>query len=153
LQPEYWSLQSFSDQSGFLRKFKGDDMGTKIQKTLRQWFPDAFAEEHRTGSRSDYEILQQFARYTIRLIHEKKNEKEPFEILNQLYQMGSLHDKNAIENERFDKASAKPNLFELCRAGETTIENEFFSVLIKSESPGTLKWHMELMPDNLKTVY
>jgi len=103
-------------------------METKIQKTLRQWFPDAFAEEQGTEPRSDYEILQQFARYTIRLIHDKKNEKEPFEIVNQLYQRGSLHDKNAIENE-------------------------FFSVLITAESPGTLKWHLELMPENLKTVY
>ena len=77
-------------------------METRIQKTLRQWFPEAFAEEQRTGPHSDYETLQQFARYTIRLIHDKKNEKEPFEIVNQLYQKGSLHDKNAIENERFD---------------------------------------------------
>jgi hypothetical protein len=103
-------------------------METRIQKTLRQWFPDAFAGEQKTGSPSDYEILQQFARYTIKLISEKKNEKELFEIVNQLYQKGSLHDKNAIENE-------------------------FFTELIKTESPGTLKCHLALMPRELKTVY
>lgn len=84
-------------------------METRIQKTLRQWFPEAFADEQETGPCSDYEILQQFARYTIKLIRNKKNEKEPFEIVSQLYQ--------------------------------------------KTESPGTLKWHLELMPDSLKTVY
>ena len=77
-------------------------METRIQRTLRQWFPDAFAEEQKSGYRSDYDILQQFARYTIGLIYEKKeSEKEPFKIVNQLYQKGNLHDKNAIENEFF----------------------------------------------------
>ncbi|MGV8091186.1 MAG: hypothetical protein AB2L24_04900 [Mangrovibacterium sp.] len=103
-------------------------METRIQKTLRKWFPEAFAEEQRTDSHSDYETLQQFARYTIRLIHDKKNEREPFEIINQLYQKGSLHDRNAIENE-------------------------FFTELIKTETPGTLKRHLELMPQELKTAY
>ncbi len=104
-------------------------METKIQKTLKLWFPTAFADKTLNGSDSDYEILQQFARYTLKLIQENnKNEKEPFKIMNVLYQNGSLHDKNAIENE-------------------------FFRILTMAESPGTLKLHLQLMPDNLKPVY
>jgi hypothetical protein len=104
-------------------------METRIQKTLKQWFPNAFADEKKAGSDSDYEMLQQFARYTLQLIQENnEDEKEPFKIVNMLYHKGSLHDKNAIENE-------------------------FFSILTKVESPGTLKSHLELMPDNLKPVY
>jgi len=102
-------------------------METKIQKTLKQWFTDALGEGNKSGS--DYEILQQFARYTLKLIQDKRgNEKEPFEIVNMLYQKGSLHDKNAIENE-------------------------FFNVFTKIESPGTLKSHLELMPVDLKKIY
>ncbi|MGV8138808.1 MAG: hypothetical protein AB2L20_26725 [Mangrovibacterium sp.] len=104
-------------------------METRIQKTLKQWFSNAFADEMKANPDSDYEILQQFAGYTLKLIGEKnENSKEPFKIVDILYQKGSLHDKNAIENE-------------------------FFSILSKAESPGTLKSHLELMPDNLKPVY
>ena len=104
-------------------------METRIQKTLKQWFPNAFADEKKTGSDSDYATLQQFARYTLKLIQNNdENEKEPFKIVNMLYQKGSLREKNAIENE-------------------------FFNILTKEESPGTLKLHMGLMPDNLKPVY
>ncbi len=104
-------------------------METRIQKTLKQWFPNAFTDDNKTGILSDYEILQQFARYTMSLLQNNNDgEKEPFKIVNMLYQNGSLHDKNAIENE-------------------------FFSALIKAESPGTLKSHLGLMPDNLKPVY
>lgn len=104
-------------------------METRIQKTLKHWFPNAFADEKKTISDSDYEMLQQFARYTLQLIQENnEDEKEPFKIVDMLYHKGSLHDKNAIENE-------------------------FFSILTKVESPGTLKCHLELMPNNLKPVY
>ena len=104
-------------------------METKIQKTLKQWFPNAFAQNAETSAESDYEILKQFAKYTLSLIHDNKNdEKEPFQIVNLLYQNGSLHDKNAIENE-------------------------FFSTIIKEETPGSLKSHLNLMPDNLKPIY
>ena len=65
-------------------------METKIQKTLKLWFPMAFAYKTLNGSDSDYEILQQFARYTLKLIQENnENEKEPFKIMNVLYQNGA----------------------------------------------------------------
>ena len=104
-------------------------METRIQKTLKKWFPNAFTENAETGAESDYEILKQFAWYTLSLIqNHKEGEKEPFKIVNLLYQNGSLHDKNAIENE-------------------------FFSIITKEESPGSLKSHLKLMPENLKPIY
>ena len=104
-------------------------METRIQKTLKQWCPKAFVEDAVTEGKSDYEILEQFARYTLSLIQDNKvSVKEPFKIVNMLYQNGSLHDKNAIENE-------------------------FFSTIIKEESPGSLKSHLKLMPENLKKIY
>jgi len=104
-------------------------METKIQKTLKQWFPELFAGASESSMQSDYECLQYFARYTIKLIEEhQENEKGPFRIVNMLYQHGSLHDRNAIENE-------------------------FFCTLSKAESPGSLKLHLSLMPENLQAVY
>ena len=104
-------------------------METRIQKTLKQWFPNAFTEDAETRPNSDYEILNQFARYTLSNIQSKKeDERTPFRIVNMLYLNGSLHDKNAIENE-------------------------FFNVIIKEESPGSLKSHLRLMPEDLKPVY
>jgi hypothetical protein len=104
-------------------------METKIQETLGKWFPNAFNERDKISDRSDYEVLRQFARYTLKLIQENgEKEKEPFMIINMIYQNGSLHDKNAIENE-------------------------FLYVFANEESPGTLKSHMGPMPDNLKPIY
>ena len=104
-------------------------MGTRIQKTLNKWFPDAFTEGYKTMEHSDYEILQHFAGYTMKLIRENdEKDKEPFMVINLLYQNGSLHDKNAIENE-------------------------FFFSFANEESPGKLKQHLDLMPDSLKPVY
>ena len=108
---------------------KNKIMETRIQKTLKQWFPNVFAEDAETSADSDYEILNQFARYTLSIIQSKKeDERTPFKIVNMLYMNGSLHDKNAIENE-------------------------FFHIIIKEESPGSLKSHLRLMPEDLKAVY
>lgn len=104
-------------------------METRIQKTLKKWFPEAFADGYQITEHSDYEVLHQFAGYTMKRIRENnEKEKEPFMIINMIYQHGSLHDKNAIENE-------------------------FLCAFANEESPGTLKSHMGLMPDNLKPVY
>ncbi|PKP33681.1 MAG: hypothetical protein CVU00_10290 [Bacteroidetes bacterium HGW-Bacteroidetes-17] len=109
-----------------LKTFK---METKIQKTLNQWFPEAFANAKKTVFNSDYETLQQFAEYTLKLISEnRENKKEPFKIINLIYANGSLHDKNAIENE-------------------------FFTKLSKIETPATLNEHLNLMPKEIRTIY
>jgi hypothetical protein len=105
-------------------------METKIQKTLTQWFPNAFTETDIQTNHSDYEMLNLFAKYTLKLIEEnnKDIEQEPFKIISIMYQCSSLHDKNAIENE-------------------------FLRVFAKVESPGSLKLHMNLMPKELQQIY
>ncbi|NJO70434.1 MAG: hypothetical protein HC830_15145 [Bacteroidetes bacterium] len=104
-------------------------MKSTIQQTLKHWFPHAFDNEENFDGVSDYTALRLFAEYTLGLISENKQEsKDPFKIIYLLYHKGSLHDKNAIENE-------------------------YFTVLAKDESPGALKKHLELMPDELKPIY
>ncbi|MDF1548433.1 MAG: hypothetical protein P1P88_11470 [Bacteroidales bacterium] len=100
-----------------------------IQQTLQSWFPNAFNNGENYDEVSDYAALRQFAQYTLKLINQNKPETtDPFKIIYLLYHKGSLHDKNAIENE-------------------------YFTYLAKDESPGTLKKHLELMPDELKSIY
>lgn len=104
-------------------------METRIQKTLSHWFPEAFNEVDKSVINSDYGILHYFAEYTIKLINKNsENQSEPFKIIFLLYSKGSLYEKNAIENE-------------------------FFNVLAFEENPVTLKKHLDLMPDSLRSVY
>lgn len=105
------------------------NMETKIQKTLCHWFPDAFMETEKSLIDSDYGILRHFAEYTQRLIRIKsENQREPFKIIHLLYSKGSLYERNAIENE-------------------------YFKTLAADENTLTLKGHLELMPEGLKSVY
>jgi hypothetical protein len=105
-------------------------METKIQKTLKQWFPEAFSETCIQSNQTDYEILNLFAHYTLKLIevNNKELEQEPFKLINIIYQCSCLQDRNAIENE-------------------------FLRVLAESQSPGSLRSHMNLMPEMLRHVY
>lgn len=104
-------------------------METRIQKTLCHWFPEAFKETEESLISTDYGILRQFAEYTRRLISEKaENQKEPFKIIHLLYSKGTLFEKNAIENE-------------------------FFNIIASKEDSLTLKEHLELLPEGLRSVY
>ena len=104
-------------------------METRIQKTLSQWFPDAFANVKKTELKSDYDTLHHFAKYVKKLISDNcENKSEPFKIINLLYSKGTLFEKNAIENE-------------------------FFSVIAFEENPCTLKEHLDLMPEVLRPIY
>jgi len=104
-------------------------METRIQKTLSQWFPDAFSDAKKSVVNSDYGILRHFAKYTQKLIKDNcENKKEPFKIIFLLYSKGTLYEKNAIENE-------------------------FFSVLAFEENSMTLKEHLDLMPEAIRAIY
>ncbi len=104
-------------------------METTIQKTLMQWFPEAFSDLKKNIRISDYEALRIFSRYTIEKIHnDSENKTEPFKIIFLLYSKGSLFERNAIENE-------------------------FLKILSDEEQTGSLKEHLSLMPDELKAVY
>ncbi|MDP2236951.1 MAG: hypothetical protein Q8J88_11000 [Bacteroidales bacterium] len=104
-------------------------MESRTQKTLMQWFPDAFTDVRKSELKTDYDFLNHFAKYTKSLIKEdKENKKEPFKIINLLYSKGTLFERNAIENE-------------------------FFFVLAFDENPRTLKEDLSLLPESLRAVY
>lgn len=104
-------------------------MDSRIQKTLNQWFPEAFIDANETVSKSDYDILNHFAKYAKSLIEDdSENKSEPFKIINLLYSKGTLYERNAIENE-------------------------FFYAFAFDENPLTLKKNISLMPESLRAVY
>jgi len=104
-------------------------METRIQKTLSQWFPDAFANIKKSELKTDYDALHHFAKYTMKLISDNcENKSEPFKIINLLYSKGTLFEKNAIENE-------------------------FFNAIAFEENPNTIKEHLDLMPEVLRSIY
>lgn len=106
-------------------------MNTRIQKTLHQWFPEAFSNLGipESDSYSEYDTLRHFALFTMQLIRDDGSRKrEPFKIINLLYSKGTLYERNAIENE-------------------------FFTPLASGENAGSLKEILELMPETLKSVF
>ncbi|MFA5433057.1 MAG: hypothetical protein WC319_09360 [Candidatus Paceibacterota bacterium] len=104
-------------------------MESRIQKTLTQWFPDAFAIAQKPALKTDYDFLNHFANFAKVLIKEdSESKKEPFKIINLLYSKGTLFERNAIENA-------------------------FFFVIASDEKPQTLKESLSLMPEALKAVY
>ncbi len=106
-------------------------MNTRIQKTLHQWFPEAFSSMgvQESDSYSEYESLRHFALFTMQIIRDDGSRKhEPFKIINLLYSKGTLYERNAIENE-------------------------FFTALTAGENATSLKEILELMPETLKSVF
>lgn len=104
-------------------------MESRIQKTLTQWFPDAFADVKKSELKTDYDFLNHFAKYAKDLIKkDRENKKEPFKIINLLYSKGTLFERNAIEND-------------------------FFYVLAFDENSRTLKENLSLLPESLRAVY
>lgn len=104
-------------------------MESRIQKTLTQWFPDAFEDVKKSALKTDYDFLHHFAEYVKGLIREDcESKKEPFKIINLLYSKGTLFERNAIENA-------------------------FFFVIASDDKPQTLKESLSLMPETLRAVY
>jgi len=109
--------------------YKIQVMETKIQRTLSQWFPEAFVDlDLPVSTASDYVVLRHFAGYAQKLIREN-NEcmNSPFRIINLLYAKGTLYERNAIENE-------------------------FFKALAIEEKSMTLKQQLGLMPESLRPI-
>lgn len=104
-------------------------MESRIQKTLTQWFPDAFTDIEKSALKTDYDFLEHFSNYVKGLIKDDcENKEEPFKIINLLYSKGLLFERNAIENA-------------------------FFFVLAFDENPQTIKENLSLMPEPLRAVY
>lgn len=102
-------------------------MESKILKTVREWLPWSLENEDYI---SEYSLLKKLADYCRLKIKEGENEKanEVIKIINLLYSGGTLHEKNAIENE-------------------------FLEVLALDEAPSSLKAHISMFPEKLKEAY
>jgi hypothetical protein len=110
---------------------KQTKMETKIQKVLKQSFPDFLAlSEVQASNYATYQILEAILAKSVKLIEENNNKKlkEVFEVLDNLYQYGSRYDKNAIENE-------------------------FLMGLSNIENPISFKEHLKQMPKTLREAY
>ncbi|MEI6347134.1 MAG: hypothetical protein WCP69_04205 [Bacteroidota bacterium] len=106
-------------------------METKIQKVLKQSFPDFFAQENiQDPNFETYQTLKIVFCQSVKQIEMGNLEKlkEVFEILDNLYQYGSLYEKNAIENE-------------------------YLLALSTTENPISFGKHLKLMPKTLKSVF
>jgi len=105
-------------------------MESKIQFVLTDCFPEVLKEETELSEHTKYIRLRQCALYALKLMQQKKSDtvREIFETADNLYQFGSLHDRNAIENE-------------------------FLHVLAQEEKTMLLQDHLKLMPKTLKSVY
>lgn len=102
-------------------------MESKIIHTIQEWFPWAKELDNDT---SEYALLRDLANYCREKIQKEElsNASEVIKVINLLYSSGSLHVKNAIENE-------------------------FLEVLTTDEAPATLKEHLKILPKELKEAY
>lgn len=102
-------------------------MENKIIHTIKEWLPWAIEANSPV---SEYDVLRRLANYCSECIREQEYEKaiEVIKIINLLYSNGSLHERNAIENE-------------------------FLEVLSMDEAPASLKEHIKVLPEKLKTAY
>jgi len=102
-------------------------MESKIIHAVREWLPWAINDECKN---SEYLLLRKLANYC-RDKMQGSNQDDAFQVIkivNFLYADGSLHIKNAIENE-------------------------FLEVLATDETPASLKEHIHLLPEKLRTAY
>ncbi|MFZ4261225.1 DUF7674 family protein [Sphingobacterium sp. HJSM2_6] len=104
-------------------------MESKILNTVKAWIPQCYSGQE---EQSEYHVLKQVASYC--LLHfegdeaEQQLAKEALQVIGLLYYNGSLHTKNAIENE-------------------------FLEHLAASESPASLRKHLASFPKELAPVY
>ncbi len=102
-------------------------MENKIISTIKTWLPqilDANVIE------SEYSVLGQVANYCLKNFEDGEDQmaKEAMNIIGLLYYNGSLHVKNAIENEFLEKMA-------IC------------------ESPASLRKHISCFPKDLRPIY
>ncbi|REC79304.1 hypothetical protein DRF60_05585 [Chryseobacterium elymi] len=112
-------------------------MKTKIISTICQWapeaanlIPDVACEEN---TLADYQLLQKLAELCIEKNSSESEDglayvQEIINVVNLLYQEGNQYTRNAIENE-------------------------FLTIFSCQESPGSLKNHLDLFPNELKKGY
>ncbi|MGM1429925.1 DUF7674 family protein [Sphingobacterium lactis] len=104
-------------------------MENKILSTVKAWLPHCILDGHQD---SEYSVLQDVAEYCLTRfegeVEEQQMAKEAMNIIGILYGGGSLHVRNAIENE-------------------------FLERLACCESPASLRKHLAYFPKEMRQVY
>ncbi|WFB65182.1 hypothetical protein PZ892_08170 [Sphingobacterium sp. WM] len=104
-------------------------MESKIISTVKAWLPQCVMEDK---VESEYEVLQHVAEFCLANFEgttdEQQMAREAIHVIGILYGGGSLHVKNAIENE-------------------------FLERMASSESPASLRKHLTFFPKEMRPVY
>jgi hypothetical protein len=104
-------------------------MKTKIQNVLKQSFPE-FVPLIESDEFSTYKMLHQLADQSLQFLEHNEDEplKDVFATIDNLYQFGTLYDKNAIENE-------------------------YLMILSRYENSISFGKHLKLMPKTLRAIF
>ncbi len=104
-------------------------MESKILNTVKAWIPQCWNDSELD---SEYQVLKRVANYCLTHFEgdddQQQLAKEALQVIGLLYYNGSLHTKNAIENE-------------------------FLEQLAACESPASLRRHLASFPKELAPVY
>ncbi len=102
-------------------------MKSKIVKTVSEWLPQYMPKAEMN---SEYQVMNSLANGFLKGQSSQDTEvtESIAKIVNMIYEHGSLHDRN-------------------------TIENEFLEVISNSDDQHTLKSHLIIFPKNLKEAY
>lgn len=104
-------------------------MKTKILNVLKQTLPE-FDTSIESDEFSTYKTLHQLVEQSLRFLENNEDEqlKEVFGTVDNLYQFGTLYDKNAIENE-------------------------YLMILSGHENSLSFGKHLKLMPKTLRAIF
>jgi len=104
-------------------------MKTKIQNVLKQSFP-GFVAPIESDEFSTYKMLHQLVDQSLKFLDNNEDEllKEVFGTIDNLYQFGTLYEKNAIENE-------------------------YLMILSGYENSVSFGKHIKLMPKTLRAIF
>lgn len=104
-------------------------MENKIISTVKAWIPQCLESKEAV---TEYLVLKEVANYCLRNFEGSKEEQqmaaEAMNVIGLLYYNGSLHVKNAIENE-------------------------FLERMATCESPASLRKHISYLPKDLRPIY
>lgn len=104
-------------------------MKTGIRETFQKWLPELYIQLQCAKLKTDYEILNHYAKYTASILDADTEQAiDILKIVHLIYRKGNLFERNAIENE-------------------------FFLTMAQEEKSNCLKHHLEIIPEELKSIY
>jgi hypothetical protein len=104
-------------------------MKTGIRETFQKWLPELYIQLQCEKLKTDYEILNQYATYTVGILDTETTQAiDILKIIHLIYRKGNLFERNAIENE-------------------------FFLTMAQNEKSNSIKLHLGIIPEELKSIY